>query len=245
MKRLALVRHGKSVWNRSHRFTGWADVGLTPEGIADSERAGRALAEVGLRFDVCFTSVLERGVDAARHALRGAGCPDLPIHQHWMLNERHFGALQGLGRWQAVRRYGLGQVLRWQSSYVLSPPVLDPDDPRAPGHDPLYADVPVKDLPLAESLADTYARVIPYWEEVIEPELLRGRQVLVVAHKNTLRALMKRLEGLSEEETAKLHLPAGVPVLYGFGEQDEVKERRFLGGYRPRRFSFWRAISPA
>ena len=241
---LVLVRHGESVWNREHRFTGWTDVELTDRGAANSRRAGRLLTEAGVQPEVCFTSVLLRGVDAARCVLEGMGLDSLPVEQSWRLNERHFGALQSLGRWEAVRRHGCRQVLHWQSSYDVPPPPLAADDPRAPALDPLYKNVPTDELPLTESLADTAGRQLPYWREAIAPVLARGRDVLLVGHKNALRTLIEHLEGLDRRDVPRLKIPTGLPIVYELDDALRVLGRRTLGRQH-RRFSRWPGISPA
>lgn len=244
MIRIALVRHGQSVWNREHRFTGWSDIGLTPAGVEESREAGRILARAGLRFDVCFTSVLERGVVAAEATLAGLGGDAPPLRRDWRLNERHFGALQGMGRWEAVRSFGPLQVMRIQGSYTLVPPPLEEDDPRSACLDPLYSAIPAKELPLSESLADTYARVVPYWQDVICAEARPGRNLLVVAHKNSLRVLIKHIEGVSHEDTPRLHIATGEPLVYEFDDDLRFQGRRHLVPKR-RRFALWPGISPA
>lgn len=246
MSHLAIVRHGESLWNQERRFTGWSDVGLSPRGVTESRDAGRLLADAGLDFDLCFTSVLTRGVDSARHTLDEMGLSSIPMVRSWRLNERHFGALQGMGRWDAVRTYGLRKLLRLQRSYSLPPPPLDADDPRFPGNEARYAELAEKELPLSESLEDTYARVIPYFEKTIAPELRRGRNTLIVAHKNSLRPLMKHLEHMSATETPKLRIPTGHPIVYELDLELQVHRRSELGG-QPRRRPFWHwaGISPA
>lgn len=245
MIQIVLLRHGKSQWNHEHRFTGWTDVGMTPTGVEESRRAGRQLAAAGFRCDCCFTSLLQRGVLAARATLEGMGQPDAPLRQTWRLNERHFGALQGMDRWQAVRTFGPLHVLRIQRSYTLRPPPLAPGDPRAPALDPLYKDIPARELPLTESLADTHARVIPYWEEVILRQARPGARLLLVAHKNSLRVLMKHVEGFSEAETPRLHIATGDPLVYEFDDAMCFLRRRHLSPIRRRKFSIWTGISPA
>ena len=244
MTSLVFLRHGQSEWNRDHRFTGWSDVALTETGIAESEAAGRELAAAGHRFDVCFTSVLERGVAAARATLRALETPEIELKQSWRLNERHFGALQGMGRWQAVRAYGLVPVLRLQRSYSLTPPALREDDPRFPGHDPLYAELSEKECPVSESLAETYARVAPYWHGSIVPYLRRRQSVLIVAHKNSLRVLAKLIENLPDASVPKLELPTGQPLVYEFDAQLNLVTREFLAPQR-RSLPLWKSLSPA
>jgi len=241
---LVLLRHGQSVANRDRRFTGWTDVEITPKGENECKKAGRVMAAAGYRFDVCFTSVLRRGIDAAHAALRGLGAPDLKLEQSWRLNERHFGALQGLRRRDVVRMFGVRQVVRWQSSYDEPPPPLPDGDPRLEHDDPRYADVSPKDFPRSESLADTYARVMPYWRNAIVPLLQQEQSVLVVAHKNSLRVIVKEIEGLSDEEVPKFSLRTGQPLAYEFDENLKLLERGFLMPQK-RELRFWRWLSPA
>jgi 2,3-bisphosphoglycerate-dependent phosphoglycerate mutase len=243
MIQLVLVRHGQSEFNRRHRFSGWAPVQLSAKGVAESERAGRSLAARGYRFDVCFTSVLDRGVASAEAVLRGLGAENLPLEKSWRLNERHFGALEGLGRVEAARRCGLSRVLRLQQSYVNSPPKLDADDPRYPGRDPAYAELDEKELPNGESLRETYARVIPYWQEQIVPRLSARESVLIVGHKNSLRVLAKNIEGLSDEAVPKLRLDTCNPVLYEFNDDLSLRRHAFLEPQR--KFKRWAGLSPA
>jgi 2,3-bisphosphoglycerate-dependent phosphoglycerate mutase len=243
MIQLVLVRHGQSEFNRRHRFSGWAPVQLSAKGVAESERAGRSLAARGYRFDVCFTSVLDRGVAAAEAVLRGLGAEDLPLEKSWRLNERHFGALEGVGRVEAVRRYGLLRVLRLQQSYVDSPPKLDDDDPRHPGRDPAYAELDEKEVPNGESLRDTYARVLPCWQEQIVPWLRAREAVLIVGHKNSLRVLAKHIEGLSDEAVPKLRLDTGNPLLYQFNDDLSLRSQAFLEPQR--KYNRWAGLSPA
>ena len=243
MIHLVLLRHGCSVWNKEQRFTGWSDVSLTDSGVADSERAGVLLAQAGLDFDVCLTSVLERGVEAARACLRGYGAGAPPLECSWRLNERHFGALQGMGRLEACLTFGPLYVMRLQRSYSLSPPPLAQDDPRSPLNEPVYKELSAKDLPLSESLEDTYARTIPFWFQAAVPRLQAGRSVLVVAHKNSLRVLMKEIENLPDSAVPKIQLPTGEPLVYTFDDQLKLSNRRFLVPQR-RKFQLFASLSP-
>ena len=244
MSHLVLLRHGQSESNRDRRFTGWSDVAITPKGIRECEAAGRCMATAGYHFDVCFTSVLQRGIDAAHAALRGLGEPDLKLEQSWRLNERHFGALQGLRRRDAVRRHGVRQVVRWQSTYDEPPPPLEDGDSRLEAEDPRYAALSSDELPRAESLADTYARVLPYWHSAIVPLLQQEQSVLVVAHKNSLRVLVKEIEGLSNEEVPRFQLRTGQPLGYAFDENLTLLDRGFLLPQK-KDLRFWRWLSPA
>jgi 2,3-bisphosphoglycerate-dependent phosphoglycerate mutase len=213
-----LVRHGQSIWNLENLFTGWTDVDLTVQGCEEARQAGRELAREGIQPDVVFTSVLKRAIRTEWLMLDELDLMWLPVLRSWRLNERHYGALQGLNKAQTVERHGEAQVKIWRRSYDIPPPPLAADDQRHPRFDRRYADVPVAELPATESLKDTLARVLPYWEQVIVPELERGRQVLVVAHGNSLRALVKMLDGVSEQAIVELNIPTGVPLLYEFDE---------------------------
>jgi 2,3-bisphosphoglycerate-dependent phosphoglycerate mutase len=244
MSHLVLIRHGQSVWNRERRFTGWSDVAITPKGIAECEEAGRLLADAGYRFDICFTSVLERGIAAAQATLSGLGEPDLKMEQSWHLNERHFGSLQGMQRREAMRAFGVRQVVRWQTSYDEPPPPLEDGDPRLAEVDPRYSALEAKDLPRSESLADTYRRVAPYWQQAIVPRLQQQQSVLVVAHKNSLRVLVKMIEGLSDEEVPRLQLKTGQPLAYEFDGALDLVNRAFLLPQK-RDLRFWSWLSPA
>jgi len=212
--RLVLLRHGESEWNRDRRFTGWTDVDLSAAGVAEAAEAGERLRREGLAFDCCFTSVLRRAAHTAEIVLRTMQLGHIPIEQTWRLNERHYGALQGMGPWRAMYRYGPLSVLRCQYQFAARPPALAPDDPRFPGCDPRYATVRAEELPRAESYADTQARLRPYWVERIAPELARGRRILVVSHKNTLRALARLIECRNNTEMRSIRVPTGVPLVF-------------------------------
>jgi len=211
---LVLLRHGESEWNRAGRFTGWTDVDLSAAGASEAARAARRLLADGTTFDCCFTSVLRRATSTAEIVLQTMGLGHVHIEQSWRLNERHYGALQGLGFWGAVRRYGLRPLLRCQREFDYSPPALDPNDPRFPGHDPSYASLRPDELPRAESLRDTQARVLPYWRERIAPELARGRHVLIVSHKNVLRGLVKFLHRHDAANVKHIKVPTGIPLVF-------------------------------
>jgi 2,3-bisphosphoglycerate-dependent phosphoglycerate mutase len=214
MTKLVLLRHGESVWNKENRFTGWTDVGLSEKGVAEAVEAGRRLRAAGYAFDVCYTSVLKRAIKTLWIVLEEMDLMYLPIHVHWRLNERHYGALQGLNKAETAARHSPEQVFLWRRSYDVRPPALDPDDPRHPKHDPRYAGLDPALLPLTESLKDTVARVVPYWTDVIAPEIRRGARVLVSAHGNSLRALVKYLDGIPDQEIPTLEIPTGVPLVY-------------------------------
>jgi len=207
MKTLVLLRHGESTWNLENRFTGWTDVDLTPKGIAEAHEAARLLRESGYTFDLCFTSLLERAIRTLWIILDDMDLMWLTVHKSWRLNERHYGALQELNKAETTAQYGEKQVLVWRRSYADPPPPLTPDDPRYPGHDRRYADVPRAELPLTESLKDTVARFLPYWHERIVPEVRAGRRVVIAAHGNSLRALVKYLDGDRRPEHPDRHPP--------------------------------------
>jgi len=214
MHTLVLLRHGESVWNKENRFTGWTDVGLSDKGVAEAETAGKRLREAGFAFDLCHTSVLKRAIKTLWLALEELALMYLPVHNHWRLNERHYGALQGLNKAETAERHSKEQVFLWRRSFDVPPPPLDPTDPRHPSHDPRYAGLDPSLLPRAESLKDTIARVLPCWNEVIAPDIRSGRRVLISAHGNSLRALVKYLDSIPDEEIPKLEIPTGVPLVY-------------------------------
>lgn len=229
MKTLVLLRHGESDWNRQNRFTGWTDVGLSEAGVAEAAAAGRLLAAAGYAFDVAFTSVLKRAIKTLALALEELDLLWIPVHKSWRLNERHYGALQGLDKAETVARHGLEQVSLWRRSYHVRPPPLTTDDPRWPGRDPRYAALRPEEVPLTESLADTVARFLPYWREGIEPAVRAGRRVLVTAHGNSLRALIKHLEAVSDADIVDLNLPTGIPLVYELDDDLRPLGRRYLG----------------
>ena len=227
--RLVLVRHGQSTWNVENLFTGWTDVDLSALGCEEARQAGRELAREGIQPQVVFTSVLKRAIRTQWLMLDELDLLWLPVARSWRLNERHYGALQGLNKAQTVERHGEAQVKIWRRSYDIAPPPLGLDDQRHPRFDRRYAEVAASDLPATESLKDTLARVLPYWQQCIVPELKLGRQVLVVAHGNSLRALVKMLDGLSEQAVVELNIPTGVPLLYQFDDALRPLASRYLG----------------
>jgi 2,3-bisphosphoglycerate-dependent phosphoglycerate mutase len=229
LPRLVLLRHGESTWNRENRFTGWTDVGLTDRGVAEAVHAGRLLREGGYQFDVAYTSVLQRAIKTLWLALESLEQVWLPIINDWRLNERHYGALQGLNKAETAAKYGEEQVLIWRRSYDTPPPPLEPDDPRHPRHDPRYADLSPDDLPRTESLKDTVARFLPYWKKEIAPAVLRGRQVFIVAHGNSLRALVKHLDGISDADIVGLNIPTGIPLVYELDQRLRPERHYYLG----------------
>jgi 2,3-bisphosphoglycerate-dependent phosphoglycerate mutase len=227
--KLIMVRHGQSTWNLENLFTGWTDVDLTPKGCEEARQAGRELKREGLTPERVFTSLLKRAIRTQWLMLEELDLLWLPVERHWRLNERHYGALQGLNKAQTVERHGEAQVLIWRRSYDVPPPPLSLDDERHPRFDPRYRDVAPADLPATESLKDTLARVQPYWNERLAPELKRGRTVLLVAHGNSLRALVKMLDGLSEQAIVELNIPTGVPLLYELDDTLAPRGSRYLG----------------
>ena len=224
---LVLLRHGESAWNLSNRFSGWTDVDLTEAGRRQARTAGALLRDGGFEFDAAFTSVLKRAIRTLWIALDEMDRMWVPVHRDWRLNERHYGALQGLDKAETAARYGEDQVLRWRRSYDEPPPALDPGDERGPGGDPRYAGVP--DLPRTESLKDTVARMMPLWEGTIAPRVRAGERVLVCAHGNSLRALVKHLGGLSDEEILGVNVPTGAPLVYELDDRLREVEYRYLG----------------
>ena len=227
--KLILIRHGQSIWNVENLFTGWHDVDLSETGREEAARAGRELAKENLEPKIAFTSVLKRAIRTLWLILDTTDRMWLPVERSWRLNERHYGALQGLNKAQTVAQHGDAQVKIWRRSYDVPPPALSLDDPRHPRFDPRYADIDAQLLPAAESLKDTLARVLPFWERRIVPELRAERTVLVVAHGNSLRALVKMLDGMSESDIVEFNIPTGIPLLYELDEQILPVGRRFLG----------------
>lgn len=229
MKKLVLLRHGESVWNKENRFTGWTDVGLSEKGVAEATEAGRALAREGYVFDVAYTSVLKRAIKTLWIALEELDQMWIPVNNSWRLNERHYGALQGLNKAETAERHGMDLVKVWRRSYDTPPPALTADDPRYPGHDARYAGLDSKDVPLTESLKHTVARFLPYWHETVAPAIRSGARVLVAAHGNSLRALVKYLDNISESDIVELNIPTGVPLVYEL--EDDLKPIRsyYLG----------------
>jgi 2,3-bisphosphoglycerate-dependent phosphoglycerate mutase len=227
--RLVLLRHGQSVWNLENLFTGWIDVDLSEQGRAEALEAGRLLRAEGIAFDIAFTSVLKRAIRTLWIALDELDMMWLPVERSWRLNERHYGALQGLDKAQTAARHGADQVKIWRRSYDIPPPPLSIDDPQHPRFERRYAGVPANELPAAESLKDTLARVQPYWSTRIAPELNAGRNVLIAAHGNSLRALVKMLDNISDADIVELNIPTGVPLVYELGPRLESRGSRYLG----------------
>jgi 2,3-bisphosphoglycerate-dependent phosphoglycerate mutase len=229
MIQLVLLRHGESVWNRENRFTGWTDVDLSNKGHEEARNAGRLMAAEGLEFDVAYTSVLRRAIRTLWFALNEMSLLRLPVHRAWQLNERHYGALQGLNKSETAVKYGEAQVLTWRRSYNTPPPPLAPDDSRHPSRDWRYLGIPPDCLPLSESLKDTVARFLPYWHETIVPEIRKGKRVLIVAHGNSLRALIKHLDQLSDQEIVDLNIPTGMPLVYELNDDLRPLGKAYLG----------------
>ena len=229
MKRLVLLRHGESAWNRENRFTGWTDVDLTDKGREEAREAGRLMAAEKMEFDVAFTSVLKRAIRTLWIAQDEMDMMWIPVHKSWRLNERHYGALQGLNKAETAAKHGDEQVLLWRRSFDTAPPRLEPEDPGHPSHDRRYATVPVHELPASESLKDTIGRFLPYWVETIAPEIRRGRRVLIVAHGNSLRALVKYLDNMSEQDIMGYNIPTGVPLVYQLNEDLRPLSKDYLG----------------
>ncbi len=214
MIKLVLLRHGESEWNRANRFTGWTDVDLSEKGLEEARAAGDLLRQEGYAFDLAYTSVLKRAIRTLWITLDRMDLMWIPVVRSWRLNERHYGALQGLNKAETAEQHGEEQVHIWRRSYDVQPPALERSDERFPGHDPRYGHVPEGELPATECLADTVARVVPYWENTIIPSLREGRKVIIAAHGNSLRALVKHLDGISDEEIPKLNIPTGIPLVY-------------------------------
>ena len=229
MHKLVLIRHGESTWNLENRFTGWTDVELTATGVAQACEAGRLLREGGFEFDIAYTSVLKRAIWTLWHALDRMDRTWLPVHNDWRLNERHYGALQGLNKADIARQYGEKQVLIWRRSYDTPPPPLAPDDPRSERGDPRYAKLAAHQVPLTECLKDTVARVLPCWNETLAPAMREGQRVLVSAHGNSMRALVKYLDGISDDDIVSLNIPNGIPLVYELGADLRPRSRRYLG----------------
>ncbi|TDI75157.1 MAG: 2,3-bisphosphoglycerate-dependent phosphoglycerate mutase [Betaproteobacteria bacterium] len=228
MTQLILLRHGQSTWNRDKRFTGWSDVALSPQGEQEAERAGRLLKETGYTFDVCFTSELKRSTDTLRIILSTMGLSNIPIRQNWRLNERHYGALEGIERWAAIKKFGIWPVVGCQLKFSVSPPSLDPADKRFPGNQPRYSDIVQNELPLAESLQQTQVRMLSYWQGTIIPELQNGKRILIVSHKNILRTLMMQLDGISNIEVMKLSIATCRPLVYELNNKLRAVQKHYV-----------------
>ena len=229
MYKLVLVRHGESDWNKKNLFTGWTDVDLSEKGVVEATAAGKTLAEEGYTFDIAYTSVLKRAIRTLWLTLDGLDLMWIPVIRDWRLNERHYGALQGLNKAETAAKYGDDQVLIWRRSYDTPPPALEKDDERYPGHDHRYADLSDEELPVNECLKDTVARFMPLWTDEIAPMIKSGKRVLIAAHGNSLRALVKYLDNIPEDEIVKLNIPTGVPLVYELDEDLKPIKHYYLG----------------
>lgn len=229
MKKLVLLRHGESTWNKENKFTGWTDVPLTDKGVEEAKEAGRILKKEGYTFDVAFTNVLIRVIDTLDIVLKEIGISNIPIYKSWRLNERHYGALQGLNKSETMAKYGEEQVHKWRRGYDIRPPALSKDDERYPGKDPKYKDLDEKDTPLTESLKDTVKRFLPYWEKEITPIIKSGKRVIISASHNSLRALVKHLDNIPDEDIPNLTIPLGIPLVYELDDNLEPVKHYYLG----------------
>ena len=229
MYKLVLIRHGESTWNQENRFTGWTDVDLNAKGLGEAKAAGQLLKKEGYSFDRSFVSVLKRALRTNWMILDELDELWIPVERSWRLNERHYGSLQGLNKAETATKFGDDQVLIWRRSYDVPPPALEKSDDRFPGHDPRYKDVPEVELPMTECLKDTVDRVLPYWHSEIAPAVKRGEKVLVTAHGNTLRALVKYFDNLSEEEVLALNIPTGIPLVYELDDNLKPIRHYYLG----------------
>jgi len=229
MKQIVLLRHGESIWNRENLFTGWVDVGLSEKGAREAHEAGKILGQRGFVFDAAYTSLLKRAVKTLWIVLEEMDLMWVPVHRSWRLNERHYGALQGLNKARTVEKYGVDQVQLWRRSYDVPPPALAPDSPMNPGSDARYATLTARELPLTECLKDTVARFLPYWHETIAPAVTAGARVIISAHGNSLRALVKYLDGISDEDIAGLNIPTGIPLVYELTDDLRAIRSYYLG----------------
>lgn len=229
MYKLVLIRHGESTWNKENRFTGWTDVDLSEKGVQEAYEAGRALKEAGFEFDFVYTSVLKRAIKTMNIVLDVLDQDWLPVERHWRLNERHYGALQGLNKSEMAAKYGEEQVKIWRRSYDVPPPALTPDDPRWPGHDRRYASLSKEELPLTECLKDTVQRFLPLWHESIAPRIRTGQRVVIGAHGNSLRALVKYLDNISDQDIVELNIPTGIPLIYELDADLKPLKSYYLG----------------
>lgn len=229
MKKIVLLRHGESTWNRENRFTGWTDVDLSEKGVSEAHRAGKALKDAGFVFDTAYTSLLKRAIKTLWITLEDMDLMWIPVLNSWRLNERHYGALQGLNKSETASKYGEDQVLVWRRSYDVPPPPLEKNDPRSPANDPRYKDLAKADIPLTECLKDTVARFLPYWHETIAPAVKSGKRVIIAAHGNSLRALVKYLDNVSDKDIVGLNIPTGLPLVYELTDDLKAVKNYYLG----------------
>jgi len=229
MKKLVLLRHGESTWNKENRFTGWTDVDLSEKGIKEAVKAGEALKKEGFVFDVAYTSVLKRAIRTLWITLDGMDLMWIPVYNSWRLNERHYGALQGLNKSEMAAKFGDEQVLVWRRSYDVRPPELEKTDARYPGNDPRYKALDPKEIPTTECLKDTVARFLPYWHETIAPSVKSGKRVIIAAHGNSLRALVKYLDGISDKDIVSLNIPTGLPLVYELNDDLKAIKSYYIG----------------
>lgn len=229
MYKIVLIRHGESTWNKENRFTGWTDVPLSEKGVAEASAAGRLLKKEGYIFDKAYTSVLKRAIKTLWNVLEEMDLMWIPVERSWRLNERHYGALQGLNKAETAAKYGEEQVKIWRRSYDVPPPPLDAADERYPGRDPRYAGLTAEQLPLGECLADTVARVVPFWEDVIAADIKAGKRLIIAAHGNSIRALVKYLDEVPDEEIVELNIPTGIPLVYELDENLKPIRHYYLG----------------
>jgi len=229
MIKLVLLRHGESIWNKENRFTGWTDVDLSEKGIEEAKKAGKTLRSEGFIFDAAFTSVLKRAIRTLWITLDGMDLMWIPVYNSWRLNERHYGALQGLNKSEMAAKYGEDQVLIWRRSYDVRPTALEKTDPRYPGNDPRYKDLDKKDIPLTECLKDTVARFLPYWHKTIAPVIRSEKKVLIAAHGNSLRALVKYLDNVPEDKIVSMNIPTGIPLVYELDDNLKPIKNYYLG----------------
>ncbi len=229
MHKLVLLRHGESIWNKENRFTGWTDVDLSDKGMLEAKKAGQALKKEGFIFDLAFTSVLKRAIRTLWIALDEMDLMWIPVYNSWRLNERHYGALQGLNKAEMAAKFGEEQVLIWRRSYDIRPPELEKSDTRYPGNDPRYCEMDKKDIPQTECLKDTVARFLPFWHETIAPTIKKGHKVIIAAHGNSLRALVKYLDNVSDQEIVGLNIPTGIPLIYELDKDLKALKHYYLG----------------
>lgn len=229
MYKLVLLRHGESTWNKENRFTGWTDVDLSEKGVEEAKKAGELLKKLEFTFDIAFTSVLKRAIRTLWLTLDPMDLMWIPVYNTWRLNERHYGALQGLNKSETAAKYGEDQVLIWRRSYDIQPPALEPSDERFPGNDPRYKNLDKKDIPLTECLKDTVARFLPYWYGTIAPEVKKGKRVIIAAHGNSLRALVKYLDNVSDKDIVELNIPTGMPLIYELDNNLKPIKKYYLG----------------